>query len=228
MIRAVTFDLDDTLWDVRPALLRAESAQWDWLESRYPGKVSREEQARVAALRRTLLEQQPELAHHISRFRQQLLTHLLLDAGLPEAEAREAGQAAFETFLHERQRVDVFPTAASTLQALIERGYRLGALTNGNADVGKTSIGPLFDFVYRAEDVGASKPHPALFAAATRAADIKPHELVHVGDHLEHDVEGARNFGARSVWFNPTGETHPLADACVSCLSELPGVIGQL
>ena len=36
MIEVITFDLDDTLWDVRPALIKAEAAQNFWLDTHYP------------------------------------------------------------------------------------------------------------------------------------------------------------------------------------------------
>ena len=69
-IRLITFDLDDTLWDVRPALEAAEQAQWSYLRSRFPNlsleAITREE---LATIRSTLLTQRPDLAHHISLFR---------------------------------------------------------------------------------------------------------------------------------------------------------------
>ena len=36
IIKLITFDLDDTLWDVRPALEAAEAAQWSYLKARFP------------------------------------------------------------------------------------------------------------------------------------------------------------------------------------------------
>ncbi len=227
MIRVVTFDLDDTLWDVRPALLRAEAAQWDLLEREFAGQVDRSDRDRLGALRKTLLAEEPELAHHISRFRERFIERLLLDSGVPAVTAKAAAAEAFATFLAERQQVDVFTHALPTLEALATN-YTLGALTNGNAEVRKTPLGPLFKFAFRAEEVGASKPAPALFEAAAKAAGVAPHEIAHVGDHIDHDVKGARAFGARAIWFNPDGEATDEADASVSCLSALPEVIGQL
>ena len=51
---------------------------------------------------------------------------------------------------------------------LLAQRYTLGALTNGNADIYKTDAAQYFDFAFSAEDMGASKPHPAMFQAALK------------------------------------------------------------
>lgn len=227
MIRVITFDLDDTLWDVRPALIRAEAAQWQWLETKFPDVLDRNDVESQRTLRRQLLTDSPELMHHISEFRQRFIERLLLAAGIEAAVAEDAAAAAFAAFLEERHQVEIYTHALPVLQTLSER-YMLGALTNGNAEVRKTPLGHLFSFVFRAEEVGASKPAPDLFAAAAAAANADPGEMVHVGDHLEHDVAGARAFGARTIWFNPEGQNDPSADLSVSCLTDLPEAIERL
>ena len=227
MIKLVTFDLDDTLWDVRPALKRAEAAQWDWLERQYPGRIARSHKEQMANVRRQLLEEPPHLIHHISVFRERVIGRLLVAAGVSAPEAEAAAAEAFARFLRARQQVDVFAEARPMLDTIAGR-YTLGALTNGNADVYSTTLGPYFTFAFKAEDVGASKPAPELFAAAANAADVAPHEIAHVGDHMEHDVEGAQRFGAKAIWFSPSGETSEQADASISCLSKLPAALLEL
>ncbi|MEE4203636.1 MAG: HAD-IA family hydrolase [Halieaceae bacterium] len=227
MIRLVTFDLDDTLWDVRPALLRAEACQWDWLEAHFGDRVNRSDEPLHRTLKRELLQESPALKHHISAFRERFIERVLLEAGVPAEVASTAAAEAFAAFLAERHRVEAFPEAAPMLQ-ILRRRFKLGALTNGNADVMKTPLGEYFDVVYRAEEVGASKPAPDLFAAAARAAGVEPGEMAHVGDHPEHDIEGARRFGARAIWFNPAGETSAMADASIACLSALPIVLEEM
>lgn len=227
MIRLVTFDLDDTLWDVRPALRRAEAAQWDWLESHFPGRVSRNNTDLLSDIRRDLLSETPDLAHRISQFRQAFIHRLLAESGIPNAQAASAAAQAFEHFLSARQNVDIYPNAAATLKKLADR-YVLAALTNGNADVFQTPLAPYFTFAFKAEEVGAGKPAPDLFIAATRQAHVTPQELVHVGDSIDHDIAGARNFGARAIWFNQSGQKHNSANVSVSCLSMLPAALLDL
>jgi len=113
----------------------------------------------------------------------------------------------------------------------LHRDYRIGALTNGNADIYKTDAGDYFDFAFLAEDIGASKPAPDMFQAAIERSGVAPHDIAHVGDSLEHDVRGARDAGLRTVWFNPdqepaTADVWP--DVEISSLRDLPQALRTL
>ena len=78
MIKVITFDLDDTLWDVRPALVKAEAAQNAWLDTHYPDTRNQHHPEELARVRRQVLDERPDLAHHISAFRQQVLSRKAL------------------------------------------------------------------------------------------------------------------------------------------------------
>lgn len=230
-IKLVTFDLDDTLWDVRPALQKAEAAQWQWLHEHYPTLELSASDPALNRRRRDLIARQPELIHNISRFRQTFITELLNDAGVPCSEAQQAGAAAFSAFMAHRHDVAVFESAASVLQALSQK-YLIGALTNGNADVYRTPLAPYFSFAFKAEEVGASKPHPEMFHRALAHTGTRPEQVIHVGDSHAHDIIGAKNAGILAVWFdrhgennNDEGATGDAADATITCLTELPEII---
>lgn len=227
MIKVVTFDLDDTLWDVRPALLKAEQAQNDWLDRHYPQVLSNLSSEDLRARKRQLITSQPELVHHISRFRQTFLEQLLLEAGVPPAEAGEAAARAFAEFIAHRHKVALFEYAQPVLEE-IARHHIIGALTNGNADIRKTPLAHYFNFAFRAEEVGAAKPDPALFRRALDFTGVKAAEVVHVGDSHEHDVIGANGAGLKTVWLSPERENSDIATGVISCLSELPGVLKAL
>ncbi len=223
-LQLITFDLDDTLWDVRPALIKAEQAQNDWLLQHYPSLAPLLVPAELLARKQTLARQQPELRHNISLFRQTLLKHLLLELGLDDTEATESGMAAFHAFLSKRNDVAIFP-AAPTVLATLAKTYTLAALTNGNADVFQTPLGHHFSFALRAEDVGAAKPEPKMFHTALAKADVAPHACLHVGDSHDHDIEGAVRAGVASVWLTEAGNTSDVANATIHCLSELPALL---
>lgn len=227
MIKLVTFDLDDTLWDVRPALKKAEDAQNVWLRNHYPTigpliepQIARERKAQ-------LLKTQPDLIHNISRFRQQFLEQLLLDLGIPVLEAQQSAMSAFEIFLSQRNAVAVFEHAEPTLKVLSRR-YQLAALTNGNADVFKTPLSAYFAFALKAEDVGAAKPDPLIFHTALAQADTSAEYCVHVGDSHDHDIAGAARAGVASIWLTERDHRSDTATATIHCLSELPDVIDSL
>ena len=134
-------------------------------------------------------------------------------------------------FLASRHSIEYYEHAVEVLRTL-RRRYVIGALTNGNADVRRLDIGPFFHFAIQAGELGSSKPEPAMFEEAMRRMRLRPGEIVHVGDHLENDVAGAKRLGWYTVWFNPEGAPRPAgaaaADGEVSCLSELPLAIDRI
>ena len=229
-ITVITFDLDNTLWDVEPALLRAEEAQRQWLLSHRPGAIDDISHDDLWNLKKTLWKNHPELSHNVTAMRKLLLKELQERAGFAAAVAEEGASLAFAAFLAERQRVELYEDALQVLEDLAGR-YRLGALTNGNADVYKTDAGEYFDFAFLAEEVGASKPAPDMFHAALELTGAKPQEVLHVGDNPEHDVLGAQAVGMRAVWVNPQGgpwahEGRPEGE--ITGLRELPSQIAAL
>lgn len=226
MTKVITFDLDDTLWDVRPALVSAERAQNDYLNTHFPGALADHDDASILGLKKSILSADPHLRNNISRFRQVFLQHLLLGAGVQYEDALAGSESAFAAFMSKRNDVALFPTAEPMLAALA-KDFTLGTLTNGNADVRQTSLGQYFSFAFRAEEVGAAKPAPDLFLKALDHANIDAHQLVHVGDSHEHDVKGALGIGAQAIWFSPSGEQSPEPDAVIHCLSELPNLLDK-
>lgn len=233
-IKVITFDLDNTLWDVEPALRRAEEAQRQWLHRHRPGAAEALTSDALKTLRKRLMDQHPEFAYNVSALRQRFLYELQRAAGFDEQAAATGAAQAFAVFLEERQKVELYADALEVLAALARR-FRLGALTNGNADVFKTAAGEYFDFAYRAEDVGASKPAPPMFHAALTTSKTQAWEVVHVGDNPEHDILGARRAGIHAIWVNADAlpwahgdNNHHAPQGTISSISELPWAITQL
>ncbi len=230
-IRAITFDLDNTLWDVEPALIRAEQAQSDWLHEHRPGTIEHLDHEAQWDYKKAVWKRHPELVHQISKMREQVLYEMQRDAGYGEAEARTGAREAFAVFLEQRHRVQLYEEALEVLEALAGQ-YRLGALTNGNADIYKTDAGEYFDFAFLAEDVNASKPAPDMFHAAVARAGVTAAEIAHVGDNPDHDVHGAREAGFHTVWMNGRSEAWPhelpRADVEINNLKELPDAVARL
>ncbi len=227
MIRCITFDLDDTLWDVRPALILAEQAQNAWLNAHYPQALAGRSDGDILFLKKTVLRDDPDLGHNISLFRQRFIQRLLTDVGVGASEAERASEGAFAAFIDRRNDVELFPFTDSVLTTL-GKSYRLGALTNGNADVFKTPIGHHFEFALQAEQVGAAKPASALFDRARELTDLSHHEILHVGDSHDHDVVGAQRAGIDCVWLTKDGDQSDVATEVISCLSQLPEVVAEL
>ena len=200
-IRALTFDLDDTLWDNRPVLLAAEQALYDWLGRHYPGIKTRYSLEDMWNLRRDLLRQTPELHNDVTTLRKKSLRIMARSAGYDQ----QLVEPAFEIFLEARHRITLFDDVLPALRTLRRSGYCLGTLTNGNADVTRLGIGALFDFSLTAASTGKAKPHPRMFHEACQRANVSAAELAHIGDEPGTDLAGAQAAGVTVIWMNRRG-----------------------
>jgi HAD superfamily hydrolase (TIGR01549 family) len=229
-IKVVTFDLDNTLWDVEPALIAAERAQNQWLRDHRPRLFEHFTSSALREFRFGVYQRHPELVHQISKIRMQALYEAQIQCGYADPEAREGANSAFAQFLKWRHRVRPYEQALEVLQEL-SLHYTLGALTNGNADIFSLDIGEYFDFAFTAEQLDASKPLPDMFLASLSETSAHSTQVVHVGDNPEHDVRGAQEVGLYTVWMNASGEEWPggeRADEEIKALQELPGAIARI
>lgn len=229
-VRLVTFDLDDTLWDVAPVLVRAEQRLYQWLQQQTPELTRRYDSLALQQRMAKQLAAMPELAHQISQLRILALEQALADSGYASDRAAQLARDAFAVFLGARHEVEYFEHALEILATLSKR-YTLGAITNGNADVKRLELAPYFDFALAAEQLRASKPAPDLFLAALDRSGVPAAAAVHVGDHIENDIRAAQALDIRTVWVNfqrqpwPGG---PPPAATIYSLSELPAVLRRL
>ncbi|MBX2867469.1 MAG: HAD-IA family hydrolase [Acidiferrobacterales bacterium] len=200
-IECVTFDLDDTLWECYPVIIRAEQVFYEWLSQIYP-RIARDFTVEsLMAHRRQAFTAFPDMSHDFTWLRKRWLTQLILEYDCDESMADEG----FEVFLTARNTVTLFDGVESMLQKVNER-YRCGSITNGNADIALVGLKPYFDFEITASGAGAAKPDPIVFRAAISAAAVAPEKILHVGDDPERDIRGATQLGMHTAWINPDGQ----------------------
>ena len=224
MIRAITLDLDDTLWAVAPAILRAEQAVDDYLAQHCPATRERFPTVEMRRLRERIAAERPDLAHDFTTQRLLCLRHALEACGEDLAHA----EAAFDAFFVERNRVDLYADVHGGLPALAER-YPLAALTNGNADLAQIGLAEHFRFSLGAREHGAAKPDPSIFIAACARLARAPAEVLHVGDDPELDVAGAQRAGLRACWINRHDSRWPAHLAPPDLIArDLPELLSQL
>lgn len=203
-IRAITLDLDDTLWEIAPVIQRAEAELWKWLSSNHPRIVQRWSSRKLLKLRDAMFDEFPDKAHDFRLLRKLVLERVALDCGY----SPEIVEPAFAVFDAERNKVELFPEVLAELQWLAEH-FVVIAITNGNANLHTIGIANLFDDIITAVGVGVAKPARPIFDAAIKRAGVLPREVLHVGDHAESDIQGAREAGMRTVWVNRTAARWP-------------------
>jgi len=232
-IKLITFDLDNTLWDNNPVLLRAEQACYDHLLQEAPQLKTRYTLKDLSNLRIKMMEESPQLAAQVSKVRRLAMQKALEEINHDTSQIPVLVEKAFSTFHEERNKVELFEEALPLLKTL-KKNYQLGSITNGNSDLEKIGIADYFVFSLSAEKVGAKKPRPNIFHAAMHKAGIAPQEMIHIGDHHDDDIFGAQQLSIHTIWFNPqkrrweneSDKAPPTA--IVHCLSEIPKIIERI
>lgn len=214
--RAITIDLDDTLWPIAPVIARAEAALHDWMLVHAPNAAARYPVATMRELRDAIALANPQLAHDFTAQRKLSLAHALAESGygpgLVEPDPvrndlvkNDLVEAAFTAFYVARNDVELYPDVAAALDRLAAHAP-LAALTNGNADLARIGLQHRFVFALGAREHGSSKPDAGIFHAACARLGIAPCDVLHVGDDPEADIAGAARAGLRTCWVNRRGE----------------------
>jgi putative hydrolase of the HAD superfamily len=107
----------------------------------------------------------------------------------------------------------IFPDAYPTLTALKERGLVVGAVSNWVWNLPELlhalDLVSHFDFIAASARIGFEKPHPRIFEWALAQADVPPESVIHVGDHVDADIEGARGVGIEGILIDRNGRFRP-------------------
>lgn len=244
-IKAILFDLDDTLID-----WSGFKGSWWELEPRHLRHVYQYIHTNVHALnvsseifveefsRRSRdnweLARDSLVSPHLGK----LLVETAQAVGVPE------DRLDHDRFLTEyrwgiAEGVRVFSEVPAVLEKLRSYGLELGIITNSFVPMSLRDIElKTLDLIkyfprcrWSAADAGYLKPHPEVFRTALKELNLSPKEVVFVGDSLPADIVGAQGIGMRAVWrkplhangFKPDGQYAP--DAQIRTLDELLGII---
>ncbi len=220
-VRAVFFDLDDTLCDTigtREARARRAFECLCVMQSGLDAEV----------LVKRALEPLAEPRSAVG------VREVLEELGLLDEAARTA---AFEAIRHYYEPLCLFDGVKETLEEL-SGPYELGVVTNWDSeDEQRRKLRHLglhlsFRYLIVSASAGYEKPDVRIFQDALSLAGVEPAEAVFVGDRLDVDIAGATTAGMRAVWFNHWGGSldgaSPGPDAVIESFSELPGVLKAL
>ncbi len=220
LVKAISLDLDDTLWPVWPAIERAEKALEKWLSQHAPMAAALFANPKARHdLREQVSRSRPALRYNLSAIRREAIRLALYRSG----EDPLLAEPAFEVFFDERNRVTLFEDVLPGLEFLSAR-FPLVALSNGNADIQRIGLGQFFQASISAQQFGVGKPDPKIFHAAAESVGFVPADVLHVGDDCALDVLGALDCGMQTVWVNRADHAWPHAQVpheTVATLTEL-------
>jgi len=210
-MKAVLFDLDDTLFDHKFSRLKGLEA----LQKRF---------SQLKAVPLKELEQEHERLLNAD-YCQVLDGKLSIDEGINQRitklcaiyginlnveEGKNAADQYNQEYLKSRQAV---PGTKELLTTLMNYA-KLGVVTNGLVEpqmekLQACKIDKLVDYVIISETVGYKKPSRELFEAALEKVNVKPSDAVYVGDSWECDIMPAIAVGMKAVWLNRYGLENP-------------------
>ncbi|WP_050616378.1 HAD family hydrolase [Bacillus testis] len=232
MLKAVLFDLDDTLlWDQKSvseafkATCSYAAAKYDISSSALEETVRKEARKLYASYDTYEFTQMiginpfeglwgdfgdghlefPKMKELAPGYRRDAWTHGLLALGI---EDEELGRELAERFPAERKKNPyLYEESLRVLEALKGK-YKLVLLTNGSPELQKTKlsitpeIAPYFDEIIISGDFGKGKPDSSIFEYALEQIGVGKDEALMVGDNLMTDILGSNRAGIRNVWVN--------------------------
>lgn len=221
LVRAVLFDLDDTLFD-----------------HQYAARAALQAVQRCHACFKAVEFEDLERAH--GRFLEQMHQDVMLGRIPLEAARRERFRRLFgamgveadesltavaaaryrERYLTARRAID----GANALLPLIKSRARVGVVSNNlfeeqQEKLRHCGLDRFIDALVVSEEAGVSKPDPIIFRLALNRLGCEAGEAVMIGDSWAADVAGARAAGIRAIWFNPAGRER--RDPAVPLLASL-------
>ena len=213
MIRAVIFDIDNTLYSytdahayARAALLKYASRNFGWDAAEF---TERHDKAMADVNSR--LDDVAAIHNRMIRYQ-----NMLEAAGLP---LEPHALAMYELYWDELMKYSV-PSegAAELMESLKKQGVRLGAGTDMTARMQFKKLSAMgylkyLDFMVTSEEAGVEKPARALFSRCVEKAGAAPEECLFIGDNDKKDIAGALGVGMKAAWYRPGLTDHAGSNA---------------
>ncbi len=193
MIKAVIFDLDNTLVDFMAMKRQAIAAAIDSMIDAGLGLTREEAQERIDAIYQERGIEFQNVFDQLLYDVFQKVDYKILSAGI--IAYRRAREAALVPYPHVNM----------TLVSLLKRGIKLAVISDAPGREAwlrlcYLNFHHIFDHVITFDDTGERKPSPIPFLKALELLQVQPHEAIMVGDWAERDVVGAAQVGMITVF----------------------------
>ncbi|EJE4162744.1 HAD-IA family hydrolase [Vibrio parahaemolyticus] len=217
MLKAIFFDMDETLCGTSQADKAAGQKFAAWIQQTYP-QVSDPQaflQRYLQGVYKKLNAEFPQLVALLpdeNAFRCGLIQTILAENGIHiDAEQAQQAQHYFDSA---RMGAFTFFPGVKEMLTDLRKHYKLVVITNGpifsqHPKLKATQMDEWMDHIIVGGEEPEEKPAASIFQKALNLVDIKPEEALHIGDSLAADIAGANNMGILSVWVNATGASNP-------------------
>ena len=213
--KAISFDLDDTLYDNGPIMQKAEHEAQKFMAQKCDELVAWSI-VDWERYRQQTAQMFPQIAQDMTVLRTFTMQRALLEKGFSQGVAAQIAKQGFEYFWFWRNHFTVAAQVVSLLEQLGQK-YLLYIISNGNADYKKIGLGNVFAHALHPKFQQLRlKPHSDLFLQAEKISQIAGKNWLHIGDQINSDVNGALQVNWQAAWFNPA-QTAPQE----SCLPHL-------
>lgn len=220
-IKHIFFDLDHTLWDFDK---NSEKAFETVLQDYFPEINLESFMSFYNPINQAcwVLYQNDIITHQELRYRRLKETFDKLNVEVSDYAIEVISTEYIE---HLPKNNHLFEGCIDVLEYL-HLNYKLHIITNGFADVqfkklSNSGINNFFDTVTNSEKAGAKKPNPIIFDYALKVANASKSESIMIGDSLDADVKGARDFGMDAIYFNTNFDSVPKEIKQITNLVEL-------
>ncbi|EIO5871017.1 HAD-IA family hydrolase [Vibrio parahaemolyticus] len=217
MLKAIFFDMDETLCGTSQADKAAGQKFAAWIQQTYP-QVSDPQaflQRYLQGVYKKLNAEFPLLVALLpdeNAFRCGLIQTILAENGIHiDAEQAQQAQHYFDSA---RMGAFTFFPGVKEMLTDLRKHYKLVVITNGpifsqHPKLKATQMDEWVDHIIVGGEEPEEKPAASIFQKALNLVDVKPEEALHIGDSLAADIAGANNMGILSVWVNATGASNP-------------------
>ncbi|TMM45767.1 HAD-IA family hydrolase [Colwellia ponticola] len=220
-VKAISFDLDDTLYNNRPVMQAIEKKMISYFTDKFatllPQLSSQHRFNRHfwAPYRQQAIDTYQGITHDVVRLRFETYRLGFLQHNLSTSTAMAEAQAGLNYFISLRSDFNV-PQISHELLANLSKAFPLVAISNGNVDTKALGIDHYFQHIYHAgfqpseqheegEYLLRQKPAADMFTLVCEQLAIPTRQLLHVGDCGFADIHGALNAGCQTAWLPQYG-----------------------
>jgi len=204
-IKAISFDLDDTLYANASVMINAEAKMVAYFTKHFNERLTNGYKGLILdqkfwwPFRTQAITEQASLTHDVVALRLESYFLGACSLGFSKKQAKDKAQQAMDYFSIVRSQFTV-PQASHRLLEKLAHYYPLVAISNGNVDTKAIGINHYFKHVFHAVDGIKQKPNAEMFQMACSKLAIKPQQLLHVGDCGRADIQGAIAAGCQTAW----------------------------